>query len=219
MVIGLTLDVPGDGPGLRINLLQETSVVHLVFEDGAVDGGERFDGDKEVGSGGTPGRAVRGEAPARDNVVDVGVVLELPAPGVQDAGEPWQVGPDEALVGGQPFEGRCRGVKQGLVRGALMGAHEGAEGLRDGKGEEEVRPRAAVCRGGAGAIAGLYAAGTGGSDGCHRNGGRGVAPHSVALREAVTIMPALALLDGADDLCGGRGADGGSAPGTRAQRR
>ena len=98
VVIGLTVDVPREGPGLRIDLLQQTGVAHLVFEEGAGDGGERFDRDKEVGSGGPPGRAVRGEAPARDHGVDVGVVLELPAPGVQDPGEPREIGPNEALV-------------------------------------------------------------------------------------------------------------------------
>src|SRR5262249_59571970 len=74
MVIGLTVDVPGDGPDLGVDVLQQASLAHVVFEERAVDGGERFDRDKEVGSGGAPGRAVRGEATARDDVVDVGVV-------------------------------------------------------------------------------------------------------------------------------------------------
>ena len=103
--------------------------------------GERaLTGTKKLAREGSQVGAVRGEATARDDVVDVGVVLELPAPGVQDAGEPRQVGPDEALVCGQPLEGRGRGVKQGLVREALMRADEGSQGLRDGEGEEEVRP-------------------------------------------------------------------------------
>ena len=106
VVIGLTVDVPGDGPDLGSDVLQQSGVAHVFFEERAVDGGEGFDGDKEVGAGGQPGCAVRGEATARDDGVDVGVVLELPAPGVQDAGEPREVGPDEALVCGQPFEGR-----------------------------------------------------------------------------------------------------------------
>ena len=59
VVSGLTVDVPGDSPGLRIPLLQQTGVAPLVFAEGAGDGGERCDGDKDVGSGGTPGRAVR----------------------------------------------------------------------------------------------------------------------------------------------------------------
>ena len=87
VVIGLTVDIPGDGPDLGVDVLQQAGVAHLFFEEGAVDGGEGFDGDKEVGAGGPPGRAVLGEATARDDVVDVGVVLELPAPGVQDTGE------------------------------------------------------------------------------------------------------------------------------------
>ena len=103
--------------------------------------GERaLTGTKKLAREGQPGRAVLGEATARDDVVDVGVVLELPAPGVQDAGEPREVGPDEALVFGEPFEGRGRRVEQGLVREALMRADEGTQGLRDGEGEEEVRP-------------------------------------------------------------------------------
>src|SRR5215831_8525350 len=69
------------------------------------------------------------------------VVLQLLAPGVQDTGETREIGPDEALVFGQPFEGCCRCLKQGLVRAALMRAHKGTQGLRDSEGEEEVRPR------------------------------------------------------------------------------
>src|SRR5262252_2102700 len=71
----------------------------------------------------------------------MGVILQLSAPGVQNPGKPWQVGPDEAVVGGQSLESRGRRLKQGLIRTALMGADEGSQRLRDGEGEEEVRPR------------------------------------------------------------------------------
>jgi hypothetical protein len=37
MVLGLTVDVPGDGPDLWVDMLQEAGVVHVFFEDGAVD--------------------------------------------------------------------------------------------------------------------------------------------------------------------------------------
>jgi len=100
VVIGLTVDVPRDGPDLGIDVLQQFGLGHLFFEEGAVDGGKRFDRDKEVGAGGPPDRAVLGEATAGHNVVDVRVVLELPAPGVQDTGEPRQVGSNETFVGG-----------------------------------------------------------------------------------------------------------------------
>src|SRR5712691_9898246 len=205
VVIGLTVDVPGKSPGLRIDLLQQTGVAHLFFEDGAVDGGERFDRDKEVGPGGPPGRAVLGEAPTRDNVVDVGVVLELPAPGVQDPGEPREIGPNKALVGGETFESRCRRLKQGLVREALMRADEGSERLRDGKGEEEVWPGQlllqVVCEPLLGLMLltlGAVAIAAGMLD--------AVLPPTVwALIEAVAVVSALAVLDGADDLAVGEG--------------
>ena len=52
MVMCLTVDVPGDGPDLGIEVLQQAGLAHLFFEERAVDGGEGFHGDKEVGSGG-----------------------------------------------------------------------------------------------------------------------------------------------------------------------
>jgi hypothetical protein len=111
--IGLAVDVPRKSPGLWVDVLPQSGLAHVFFEESAGDGGEGFDGDKAVGSGGALGGAVLGEAAARDDGVDVGVVLELPAPGVQDAGAPREVGPDAALVGGEPLEGRCRGLKHG----------------------------------------------------------------------------------------------------------
>ena len=38
VVMGLRVDVPGDGPGLGIDLLQETGLAHVFFEQRAVDG-------------------------------------------------------------------------------------------------------------------------------------------------------------------------------------
>ena len=37
--------------------------------------------------------------------MDVGVVLELSAPGMQDTGKPRERRPDKTLVFGEPFEG------------------------------------------------------------------------------------------------------------------
>jgi len=101
-------------------------LAHVFFEEGTVDRREGFDGDKEVGSGGEPSHAVLGESTARDDIVNVGVVLELPAPGMQDAGEPREVSADEPLVFGEVFEGSRRGVEQGLVGEALLRAEKGA---------------------------------------------------------------------------------------------
>ena len=54
VVIGLTVDVPRDGPDLGIDVLQQATVAHLFFEEGAVDRGEGFNRDKEGGAGGQP---------------------------------------------------------------------------------------------------------------------------------------------------------------------
>jgi hypothetical protein len=54
VVVRLTVDIPGDGPDLRIDLLQQTGVAHLVVEERTVDGRERFDRDNKVGAGGQP---------------------------------------------------------------------------------------------------------------------------------------------------------------------
>jgi hypothetical protein len=122
VVGGLTVDVPGDGPDLGGAVLQQAGVAHLVFEEGARDGGEGCDRDKEVRPGREPGRAVCGEATAGHHGMDGWVVLELSAPGVQHTGAPREVGPEEALVCGEPFAGERRGVEQGVVRKALMGS-------------------------------------------------------------------------------------------------
>src|SRR2546430_9401599 len=88
VVGGLTRDVPGDGPDLGGDILQQSGLAHIVFADGAGDGGEGVHGDKDVGAGGHPGCAVLGEATARDHRVAMGVILQLPPPGVQDTGAP-----------------------------------------------------------------------------------------------------------------------------------
>jgi hypothetical protein len=106
VVIGLSVDVPRDGPDLGGNVLQQSGLTHLFLKERAVDGGERFDRDKEVDSGGAPGSAVLGEATTRDAIVDIGVILQWSAPSVQAPGEPREGCPDEALVCGQPLEGR-----------------------------------------------------------------------------------------------------------------
>jgi hypothetical protein len=95
-------------------------LAHIFFEEGAVDGREGLNGDKEGGSGGEPGGAVFGEAAAWDDVMDVRVVLELSAPGMEDASKTGQVGADKALLLSEPFESCCRSLEQSGVGNALM---------------------------------------------------------------------------------------------------
>ena len=139
-VMGPTVDVPGDGPDLGGDVRQQAGLAHICFADGAVDGGERLHGDKEVGSGGLPGRAILRESTARNAVVEVGMVRELPVPGMEDARATREVGAAATFVCGQPLESRCRRLHQGLVREALRRADAGSACRRDGAGAQEVRP-------------------------------------------------------------------------------
>jgi hypothetical protein len=205
VVIGLTMDIPRESPDLGIDVLQPSGVAHLFFEERTVDGREGFDGDKEVGAGGAPGHAVLGEAAARDDVVDVGVVLELPAPGMQDAGETRKVCPDEPLVLGQPFEGERRGGEHGVVRAALMRADEGSERLRHGEGEEEVRPGQLLLQVVCEPLLGFMLLTLGTVAVATRMIDAVLPPTTWALIEAVAVVSALAVLDSADDLAVGGG--------------
>jgi hypothetical protein len=56
--MGLAMDIPGDVPDLRVDVLQQSGLAHGFFEEGAGDRGEGFDGDKAGGSGGEPEGAV-----------------------------------------------------------------------------------------------------------------------------------------------------------------
>jgi hypothetical protein len=205
VVMGLRADVPGDGLDLEGDVLHQARLSPLLFAERPGDGGERLDRDKEVRSRGTPGRAILGEAPARDTGVDVGVVLELPAPGVEEAGEPREGGADEALIVGQPLEGHGRRLQQGVRREAWRRAGEGFKRLQDGAGEEEVRPGELLGEMVLAPLLGCIlltlrtrAMATGMMDAV-------VAPTVLALRKAVAVRAALALWDGADDVAVGGG--------------
>lgn len=78
-----------------------------------------------MGSGGHPCRAVLCEAATGHKVMDVRVVLQLPAPRMQDTGKTRERCPDETRIFGEPFESCGRGVEQGVVREALMRADKG----------------------------------------------------------------------------------------------
>ena len=218
----LTVDVPRDGPDLGVDVRQQAGVAHGFFEESAVERGEGFDGDKDVGSGRQPSGAIVREAAARDDSVDVGVVLELPTPGGEDTGAPREVGADETLVAGKAFAGRGRRLQQGLGRKALMRTDARSAGLGHGGGEEDVRP-GQVC----GQVVleplvgcmvltlGAVAVATGMMHAM-------VFPTVLARREAVTVRAALALVEGADALAvygGERGRAGQGLRGTGGEER
>ncbi len=205
MVLGLTVDVPGHGPHLGIDVLQQSGLAHGVFEEGAVHEREGFDGDQEGGAGGQPGRAILGEATAGHDVMEVGVVLELPAPRMQDTGETREVRPDDTRIFGEPFEGFRRGVEHGVVSEALMRAEKGAQSFRDGKGEEKVRSGELLLQVVLEPLLGFLLLTLGAVAVATGMVHAVLAPTGWALRQAVTVVSALALWDGADDLAVGEG--------------
>jgi hypothetical protein len=103
--MGLTVDVPGEGPPVGGDGLPQAGVAPLGFADGTGEGGEGFDGAKDVGSGGLPGRAGRCEAPTGPKGRDGRVGLQVPAPRMQDPRETREGCPDEPLGFGEPVAG------------------------------------------------------------------------------------------------------------------
>src|SRR5437867_676403 len=67
------------------------------------------------------------------------MILELQAPGSQDTSKTGEISSDEAGIAGEACEGFRRRLEHGLGGQSGMGAAEGIQGFRDGKGEEEVR--------------------------------------------------------------------------------
>jgi hypothetical protein len=206
VVMGLSRDVPGDGPDLGGARRQQVGLAHGFFEARAGDRGEGFDGDQAGGAGGAPSRAVLGEACARDASGDVRVVRELPAPGMQAPGAPRQIGAHKALGGGEPFAGARRGGAQGLIGGTVVRAADGLARCRDGAGEEDVGPGSRLVEGVLEPLRGCMlwtrgtvAVATGRLD--------AVGPPTAGpLRETVPVMATAALGDGAADraVCEGQ---------------
>jgi hypothetical protein len=117
---GVAVDVPGDRPDLWGDGLQQSDFGPRLSPQGAVERREGFNRDKESGSGGEPRVTVCGEPPTWDNVMDMRVVWELPAPGMQAPGKTRKSRLDEPLVFGEPFEGLRRGGAQGLGGDAVL---------------------------------------------------------------------------------------------------
>ena len=84
----------GEGDGAVLQLTEA-----VVADSDAEDSGERFDGHQEVFACRTPA-TVSSEAAAGDDVIDVGMIAQLPGPGVEHADHA-QAGADEARVLGQ----------------------------------------------------------------------------------------------------------------------
>jgi hypothetical protein len=119
---------------------------------------------------------------------------------MQDTGETREARPDETRVFGEPFEGCRRGVEHGAGPEALMRAEKGAQGCRDGEGQEKVWSGELLLQvmlepllGFMLLTLGPVAVATGMMDAV-------LPPTVLALIKAVTVMATLTLLDSPDDL-------------------
>jgi len=88
--------------------------------------------------GGVPGVVLGRDGSSWDDVMDVGVVVELTAPGVEDTEETWEICSDVLGISSQGGHSLGRGCEHGIVRGALVAADEGVELLGEGEGDQEM---------------------------------------------------------------------------------
>jgi hypothetical protein len=137
---GLGIDIPGDVPELGVDLVEERCLFHFVAELGSEEDGEGFDGEEEVEVGGVPGMVLGGDGASWNDIVDVGVVVELTAPGVEDTEEAWEISSEVLGISSQGGHGLGRGCEHGTVGCALVAADEGVELLGSGESEQEVVP-------------------------------------------------------------------------------
>ena len=84
----MRVDVPVDLPDFRGDLIQETGFFHGLSELGLIDFGEGPDGEIKIDPGGMPEAIEGGEGAARDDVVDMGVILQGTTPGMKDPRNP-----------------------------------------------------------------------------------------------------------------------------------
>jgi hypothetical protein len=70
--------------------------------------------------------------------MDMGVILEGSAPGVQDSEEPREIAADVVFIPGEFLDGLGGGLEQGRVSYSLVFANEAAQFLWDRKGKQEM---------------------------------------------------------------------------------
>ena len=135
---GLGIDIPVDLPDLRGDLIEETGLLHFIAELGSEDLGKSSDGEIEIDPGGVPEGIGGGKGASWDDVMDMGVKLQGPSPGVKDAEESREISADVMFIRSKFFDRFGGGFEQGRVSWPLVFANEAAQVLWDGKGEQEM---------------------------------------------------------------------------------
>ncbi len=132
------IDVPVDLPDFRGDLIEETGLFHFIAELGFEDDGESSDGEIEIDPGGVPEAIGGAEGAAWDDVMDMGVILEGPSPGVKDSKESREICADVMFIQGKFLHSFGGSLEQDRVSHPLVLTNESAQILRDGKSEQEM---------------------------------------------------------------------------------
>jgi hypothetical protein len=128
--------LPGFGgecfPGGKVLFLEGSG------EEGAEVLSQGSFGEEELVAGGDPGALVGAEAAAGQQIMDVGMVDEGAGPGVEKT-EQAQSGTQAFGVAAQILESLGAGGEEERVTQLGMGTDPAAQGIREGKGDQEIR--------------------------------------------------------------------------------
>jgi hypothetical protein len=141
---GLAVDVPWGGPAVWGDLCELSSRVPLWCAERAGERCQGSHGARAVRSGRQPCLALLGEAAARADVMEVGMLWQWSPPGRQDARQAGQRRAEAARGCGQACARLCRGRAQALGGEPGRGAAQGAQRFWHGAGEQAGRPRQLV---------------------------------------------------------------------------
>ena len=152
-VRGFDLQVPVGAPldideGLPVLLIALGGQGQMVLTQGVLQGGQkpapeglaqRLDGQQEVGAGVVPGVG-RVQAAGGDQAVQVRMLAEVAAPGVQGHEQAWHSA-QMARIGTQREQARARGVEQHLGHGCAVELPQREEDVGQAEDDVEVRAR------------------------------------------------------------------------------
>jgi len=120
----LTVHDPVLLPGWRRHLAVEQSFLEGITELGAEDLAKSFDGRQKSGMlGGKPVLGIGGEAAGGHQIMDMGMVVEIAGPSLEDTDEA-ELATDPTGIEGQLLEGRRGSAEQEIVNQLLVAAGE-----------------------------------------------------------------------------------------------
>ena len=125
------------GPGIRGYFSKEVSLLQGIAKLGSKENGERLGMDEEVLAGREPGLAIKRQSAARDQTMQMGMVSQVPSPGLQD-GDHADFAAYEARILRQLLQGCCSAAEEQIVDAPLMAACDCLKLGRQCEGDHEV---------------------------------------------------------------------------------